>query len=183
MISISHDLELIYARGEGEKGRGGKGRGKGEKKRGGEKESFLHFRGLPTPTSVQLPHCNAFQRESRGEGGEKERKREEKGGKRGEKRGKRRGKGRGKRKRPHLRPLKIFRGLRPRPPPSAGGAAPPQTPPDSLPCRAARRESRQNTVLSRFLITTKVVGLASGWWQPPSRPALGPARPAAAGEG
>ena len=65
VISISHDLELIYARGEGEKGRGGKGRGKGEKKRGGEKESFLHFRGLPTPTSVQLPHCNAFQRESR----------------------------------------------------------------------------------------------------------------------
>ena len=93
VISISHDLELIYARGEGEKGRGGKGRGKGEKKRGGEKESFLHFRGLPTPSSVQLPHCNAFQRESRGEGGEKGRKREEKGGKKGEKRGKRRGKG------------------------------------------------------------------------------------------
>ena len=128
MISISHDLELISARGEGEKGRGGKGRGKGEKKRGGEKESFLHFRGLPTPSSVQLPHCHTAMhfRErvggKEGKRGGKGRKREEKGGKKGEKRGKRRGKGRGKRKRPHLRPLKIFRGLRPRTPPSAGGA-------------------------------------------------------------
>ena len=94
VISISHDLELIYARGEGEKGRGGKGRGKGEKKRGGEKESFLHFRGLPTPSSVQLPHCNAFQRESRGEGGEKGRKKGEKRERRGEKEeGKEGGKG------------------------------------------------------------------------------------------
>jgi hypothetical protein len=40
VISISHDLELIYARGEGEKGRGGKGRGKGEKKKGGRKREF-----------------------------------------------------------------------------------------------------------------------------------------------
>ena len=94
VISISHDLELIYARGEGEKGRGGKGRAKGEKKRGGEKESFLHFRGLPTPSSVQLPHCNAFQRESRGEGGEKGRKKGEKRERRGEKEeGKEGGKG------------------------------------------------------------------------------------------
>ena len=82
MISISHDLELIYARGEGEKGRGGKGRGKGEKKRGGEKESFLHLEAFPPPVQS---NCHTVMHFRERVGG-KEGKKGGKGRKKGEKR-------------------------------------------------------------------------------------------------
>ena len=87
MISISHDLELIYARGEGEKGRGGKGEER-EKKKGGEKKRvFFTLEAFPPPVQSNCHTAMHFRERVGGKEGKKGGKGRKKGEKR-ERRGK-----------------------------------------------------------------------------------------------
>ena len=118
MISISHDLELIYARGEGEKGRGGKGEER-EKKKGGEKKRvFFTLEAFPPPVQSNCHTAMHFRERVGGKEGKKGGKR----GKKGREEGKKKRERKGEKEKTSLKTPKFFRGLRPRTPPSAGGA-------------------------------------------------------------